>query len=196
VFGEANHLRIFAFSALLVFSGFLVFPFIAPYLVTNVGVSEANLPLVYLIAGAAALLTVRLAGGWSDSLGRRAVFAAAAVATAISALAMTSLPRSPLFLAMAVTMLLFAASSARMVPAMALITSGAAPRLRGSVMSFNASIQQLAAGAASFVASLVVGRSAEGELTGYWMIGILSAAGTLVCIALARRVRSAEAAVT
>src|SRR5713101_3284104 len=33
VFGEANHLRIFAFSALLVFSGFLVFPFIAPYLV-------------------------------------------------------------------------------------------------------------------------------------------------------------------
>jgi predicted MFS family arabinose efflux permease len=196
VFGEANHLRIFAFSALLVFSGFLVFPFIAPYLVTNVGVSEANLPLVYLIAGAAALLTVRLAGGWSDSLGRRAVFAAAAVATAISALAMTSLPRSPLFLAMAVTMLLFAASSARMVPAMALITSGAAPRLRGSVMSFNASIQQLAAGAASFVASLVVGRSAEGDLTGYWMIGILSAAGTLVCIALARRVRSAETAVT
>jgi len=196
VFGQANHLRIFAFSALLVFSGFLVFPFIAPYLVTNVGVSEANLPLVYLIAGAAALLTVRLVGGWSDSLGRRAVFAAAAVATATSALAMTSLPRSPLFLAMAVTMFLFAASSARMVPAMALITSGAAPRLRGSVMSFNASIQQLAAGAASFVASLVVGRSAEGELTRYWMIGILSAAGTLACIALARRVRSAETAVT
>jgi predicted MFS family arabinose efflux permease len=196
VFGEASHLRIFAFSALLVFSGFLVFPFIAPYLVTNVGVSEANLPLVYLIAGAAALLTVRLVGGWSDSLGRRAVFAAAAVATAISAVAMTSLPRSPLFLAVAVTMLLFAASSARMVPAMALITSGAVPRLRGSVMSFNASIQQLAAGAASFVASVVVGRSAEGELTRYWMIGILSAAGTLVCIALAHRVRSAEAAVT
>src|SRR6267154_1789544 len=45
VFGETNHLRIFAFSALLVFSGFLVFPFIAPYLVTNVGVSEAQLPL-------------------------------------------------------------------------------------------------------------------------------------------------------
>src|SRR6266851_2926014 len=119
VFGEANHLRIFAFSALLVCSGSLVFPFIAPYLVTNVGVSEANLPLVYLIAGAAALLTVRLVGGWSDTLGRRSVFAWCAGATAIAALATTSLPR-------------------------------------------------------------------------YWMIGILSAAGTLSCIALARRVRSAE----
>jgi len=192
VFGEPNHLRIFAFSSTLVFSGFLVFPFIAPYLVANAGVSESELPFVYLIAGIAALVTARLAGGWSDSIGRRTVFAACAVATAVAALAMTTLPRSPLPVAVLVSMLMFAASSARMVPAMALITSGAEPRLRGSVMSFNASIQQLAAGAASFVASVVVGRSAEGELTRYWMIGILSAAGTLACIALARRVRSAE----
>jgi predicted MFS family arabinose efflux permease len=196
VFGEANHRRMFAFSALLVFSGFLVFPFFAPYLVANVGVGEADLPLVYLVAGIAALLTARLVGGWSDSLGRRRVFAACALATAVAALLMTSLPRSPLWVAALVATLFFAASSARMVPAMALLTSGAEPRLRGSVMSFNASIQQLAAGAASFVASLVVGRSAEGELTRYWMIGILSAAGTFACIALARRVRSAEAAVT
>lgn len=192
VFGEPNHLRIFAFSSTLVFSGFLVFPFIAPYLVTNAGVSESELPFVYLIAGIAALVTARLAGGWSDSVGRRTVFAACAAGTAVGALAMTTLPRSPLFVAVLVSMLMFAASSARMVPAMALITSGADPRLRGSVMSFNASIQQLAAGAASFVASLVIGRSAEGELTRYWMVGILSAAGTLACIALARRVRPAE----
>ncbi len=193
VFGEANHLRIFAFSALLVFSGFLVFPFIAPYLVANVGVSEADLPLVYLVAGSAALLAARFVGGWSDSIGRRPVFAGCAVATAVAVLAMTSLPRAPLAVAVLVSMLVFAASSARMVPAMALVTSGAEPRLRGSVMSFNAAIQQLGAGAASFVASLIVGRSAEGELTGYWMIGMLSAAGTLACIALARRVRPVEA---
>jgi len=192
VFGEPNHRRLFAFSGLLVFSGFLVFPFIAPYLVTNVGVSEAELPLVYLIAGVAALLTARLVGGWSDSIGRRRVFAACAVATAAAAIVLTSLPRSPLALAVLIAMLMFAASSARMVPAMALITAGAEPRLRGSVMSFNASIQQLAAGAAAFTASLIVSRSAEGELIRYWMVGILSAAGTLACIALARRVRSAE----
>jgi predicted MFS family arabinose efflux permease len=192
VFGEPNHRRIFAFSSTLVFSGFLVFPFIAPYLVTNAGVSEADLPFVYLIAGLAALITARLAGGWSDSLGRRPVFAACAVATAVAAVAMTTLPRSPLFVAVLVSMLMFAASSARMVPAMALITSAAEPRLRGSVMSFNASVQQLAAGGASFVASMLVGRSADGELTRYWIAGILSAAGTLACIALARRVRSAE----
>jgi predicted MFS family arabinose efflux permease len=192
VFGETNHLRIFAFSSTLVFSGFLVFPFIAPYLVTNAGVSEADLPLVYLIAGVAALITARLAGGWSDSLGRRRVFAGCAVATAIAALAMTTLPRSPLYVSVLVSMLMFAASSARMVPAMALITSAPEPRLRGSVMSFNASIQQLAAGAASFAASLIVGRSPDGELTRYWVAGVVSAVGTLACIALARRVRPAE----
>jgi predicted MFS family arabinose efflux permease len=106
---------------------------------------------------------------------------------------MTSLPRSPLWVAALAATLIFAASSARMVPAMALLTSGAEPRLRGSVISFNSSIQQLAAGAASFVASLIVGRSDEGELTGYWVVGILSAAGTLVSIGLALRVRAAEA---
>jgi len=37
---------------------------------------------------------------------------------------MTSLPRSPLAVAVLVSMFMFAASSARMVPAMALITSG------------------------------------------------------------------------
>jgi predicted MFS family arabinose efflux permease len=140
-----------------------------------------------------AFFTARLVGGWSDSLGRRRVFAACALATAIAALLMTSLPRSPLWVAALVAALIFAASSARMVPAMALLTWGAEPRLRGSVMSFNSSIQQLAAGAASFVASLIVGRSDEGELTGYWMVGILSAVGTLACIGLALRVRSAEA---
>jgi predicted MFS family arabinose efflux permease len=193
VFGEANHRRIFAFSSLLVFSGFLVFPFIAPYLVANVGVSEERLPLVYLVAGVAALLTARWVGALSDRVGRRRVFAACALVTAISAVAITSLPRSPLAVAMLVSMLLFAASSARMVPAMALITSGAASRLRGSVMSFNASVQQLAAGAASFVSSLVIGRSTAGELTHYWVVGIFSALGTLACVALARRVRLAEA---
>ena len=193
VFGEANHQRIFAFSSLLVFSGFLVFPFIAPYLVANVGVTEAQLPLVYLVAGVAALLAARWVGTLSDRIGRRRVFAACALATAVSAVAMTSLPRSPLAVAMFVSMLLFAASSARMVPAMALVTSGAAAHLRGSVMSFNASVQQLAAGAASFVSSLVIGRSTAGELTHYWVVGIFSAIGTLACVALARRVRRSEA---
>jgi predicted MFS family arabinose efflux permease len=196
VFGEANHVRIFSFTAVLMFSGFLLFPFLAPYLVANVGVSEAQLPVVYLIAGIASLFAARFAGGLSDRFGKRRVFAAAAACTALSALLMTSLPRSPLAVAVLVSMLVFSASSARMVPAMALVTSGAEPRLRGSVLSFNSSIQQLAAGLASFVASVVVGRSAAGELTHYWIAGILSAAGTLASIALARRVRLPEAPVT
>ncbi len=194
VFGRPNHLRVFSFSALLIFSGFLLFPFIAPYLVANVGVSEGELPAVYLIAGLASLAAARWVGGLSDRVGRRRVFAAAAVSMAFSALLMTSLPRSPLAVAVFVSMLMFSTSSARMVPAMALVTSGAEPRLRGSVMSFNSSIQQLAAGLASFVASVIIGRSAEGALTNYWAVGIVSAAGTLACIALARRIRSAEAA--
>ena len=80
--------------------------------------------------------------------------------------------------------------SGRMVPAMTLVTTSVEPRLRGSFMSFNASIQQFSAGIASIVASLIVGRAAGGELTGFWLVGAFGIAGTLACIVLARRVRS------
>ena len=73
----------------------------------------------------------------------------------------------------------------------ALITSSVAPRLRGSFISFNSSIQQLASGAASFGASLLIGRNAAGELTHYGTVGILAVIATLASIYLARRIRAA-----
>jgi len=72
-----------------------------------------------------------------------------------------------------------------------LITSSVVPRLRGSFMSFNSSIQQLASGTASFGASLLISRNAAGELTHYGTVGILAVAATLASIYLARRIRTA-----
>ena len=68
---------------------------------------------------------------------------------------------------------------------MALVTGSVAPRLRGSFMSFNASIQQLGAGVASLVAGLVIGRAADGTLTRFGWVGWCAVACTLVAIVLA-----------
>ena len=67
---------------------------------------------------------------------------------------------------MAVSVVFFMFVPGRFGPAMALVTGSVAPRLRGSFMSFNGAIQQLGAGAASFAAGLLVGRDADGALTG------------------------------
>jgi predicted MFS family arabinose efflux permease len=62
------------------------------------------------------------------------------------------------------------------------------PRLRGSFMSFNASIQQLSSGVATYIAGLIIGRAADGTLTHYDWVGWLSIGFTLLAIWLAWRI--------
>jgi predicted MFS family arabinose efflux permease len=86
------------------------------------------------------------------------------------------------------TVLSFVLVPGRVGPAMALVTGSVSPRLRGSFMSFNASVQQLGSGTAAFVAGLIIGRASDGTLTNYGWVGWLSAACTLLAIALAWRI--------
>ena len=191
VFHVPNHRRAFLFSAMLFFSGFAIIPFISPYMVANVGVAESDLPLLYLIGGILTLIVVQLVGRLTDLHGKQRIFTLVAVLSALAILGLTNLPRAPIHVAILASAFLMSTLSGRFVPAMALITSSVAPRLRGSFMSFNASIQQLASGTASFGASLLMGRNAAGELTHYGTVGILAVGATLASIYLARRIRAA-----
>ena len=191
VFREPNLRRAFLFSGMLFLSGFAVIPFISPYMVANVGVSETQLPLLYLVGGILTLIMVRLVGRLTDLHGKQRMFTLVACASALAILALTHLPRVPIYWAIAASAFMMCMMSGRFVPAMALMTSSVAPRLRGSFMSFNSSIQQFASGTASFGASLLIGSNAAGELTNYGTVGILAAAATLASIWLARRIRAA-----
>src|SRR5450759_1578109 len=56
VLRDPNHLRALLFSALIIFSGFTVIPYITIYAVGNVGISLHNIPFIYLAGGAATLV--------------------------------------------------------------------------------------------------------------------------------------------
>lgn len=190
VFREPNHRKAFLFSGTLFLSGFAVIPFISPYMVANVGVREAQLPLLYLVAGALTLVMVRLVGRLTDLHGKQRLFMLVACGSALAILNLTNLPRVPIYVAVLASAFMMSMMSGRFVPAMALITASVAPRLRGSFMSFNSSIQQFASGTASFGASLVIGRNPAGELTHYGTVGIFAVMATLASIYLARRIRA------
>jgi predicted MFS family arabinose efflux permease len=194
VFRDPNHHKVFLFSAMLFFSGFAIIPFISPFMVSNVGVAETSLPLLYLIGGVLTLIVVRLVGRLTDLHGKQRMFTLVAGLSALAILILTHLPRVPMHFAIVASAFLMAMLSGRFVPAMALITASVTPRLRGSFMSFNSSIQGFASGAASFGASLLIGRDAAGELTRYGTVGILAVAATLVSIFLARRILPARSA--
>jgi predicted MFS family arabinose efflux permease len=189
IFGVPNHWRAFAFTLALMFAGFTVIPFISPYNVANVGVAESDLALLYFAGGLATLFTSIAIGRLADRHGKVRVFTLIALGSLAPILLTTHLPRVPLAAAVASSVLFFVLVTGRFGPGMALVTGGAEPRLRGSFMSFNASIQQFGAGLAALTSGLIVGRAADGALTGYGTVGWLAAGCTLLAIWLARRIR-------
>jgi predicted MFS family arabinose efflux permease len=192
IFGEPNHVRAFAFVIALMFAGFTVIPFIAAYNVANVGLAESELAIIYFAGGLATLVTAQIFGRLADRYGKKRLFTILAIASIAPLLASTHLPRVPLVHAVAVSTIFFVIVTGRFGPAMALITGSAEPRLRGSFMSFNASLQQLGAGLAALTAGVLIGRGSDGALTNFGVVGWLAVGCTLACILLARRIRVVE----
>jgi predicted MFS family arabinose efflux permease len=189
IFGVRNHLRAFGFMIALMMSVFLVVPFIAAYTVANVGLLESELPYIYFAGGITTLFTAQLIGWLADRYGKKRIFIILAFISIVPLIVMTHLPRLPLAPVIAVTILFFVFVPGRFGPATALITGSVAPRLRGSFMSFNGSVQQLGSGVASFVAGLIIGRAADGSLTRYDWVGWGAVAATLAAVWLARGIR-------
>ena len=86
-------------------------------------------------------------------------------------------------------MLFFVLVTGRFGPAMAIVSSSAEPRLRGSFMSFNASVQMAGSALASLAAGLIVSRGPDGTLLHFGTVGWLAAGCTLLCVLLARRIQ-------
>ncbi len=189
IFGVANHRHAFAFMIVLTCSVFSVVPFVAAYNVANVGVSEADIAVIYFAGGATSLVTAQVIGRLADRYGKRRLFVILALISIVPILVVTHLPRLPLHWVVFYSVLFFVFVPGRFGPATALVTGSVEPRLRGSFMSFNASIQQLASGVASLAAGLIIGRAPDGALTHYGIVGWLSVACTLACLWLVRRVR-------
>ena len=188
IFGDRNHLTAFAFIVALMLSVFTVVPFIAPYNVANVGLTEADLPYIYFAGGLTTFFTAQVIGYLADKYGKKRIFTIVALLSLVPILVTTHLPRVPLAWVIATTVVFFVFVPGRFGPAMALVTGSVSPRLRGSFMSFNASVQQLGSGVATFIAGLIIGRAADGSLTHYSWVGWLSAGFTLLAVWLAWRI--------
>jgi predicted MFS family arabinose efflux permease len=189
VFGTLNHLRAFVFMFALMFAGFSVIPFIAPYMVANVGLKETDLPYLYFFGGLATVFTSRYIGKLADRHGKRQVFTLIGLISIAPLLITTNLPPVPVPVAICASVIFMVFVSGRFVPAMALVISSVEPRLRGGFMSINSAIQQLGLGAASLLAGSIIGHGAAGTLTRYWLVGFIAVGATLLAIALAWRVK-------
>ncbi|HEX4588287.1 MAG TPA: MFS transporter [Gemmataceae bacterium] len=193
LFTEPNHLRAYTLMVAMMFGSFTISPLLATFLEFNVGLAHDRIKWIYVCGGLATILTLTPIGRLADEYGKLRVFRICAVATMLLIAAVTNLPAG---LSLAAILLattgLFIASSGRMVPAMAMITSSAALRDRGGFMSMNAAVQHLSAGLATVVAgAMVVGGQDKQPLAGFGLVGLVACVSTAVSVYLAGRLRPA-----
>ena len=186
VLADGNHLRAFAFSLAMMSSGFLVIPYITLYMQANAGVAATDIPYIYLVGGAATLVSARLVGRVSDRLGKVQMFSVLALALVVPLLGVTLMPAWPLPAVLAVSTTLFVVMSGRMIPGMAIVASAANPALRGTFMTLNSAAQATAMGVAAFVGGQLISRGEDGLLVGYWHAALVGCVCSMVSIWLAR----------
>ncbi len=182
VLRDPNHLRALLFGGLIIFSGFTVIPYITVFAVYNVGISQHDIPFVYFAGGAATLVTARLIGRWADASGKVKVYRLIAVAAMVPILVITHLNAQPLWVWLVCTTAFFVLVSGRFIPAMAVITSAAQPRLRGTFMSLNSTVQSLSMGLATTLGGYIITQDKTGLIVGYPSVGYIAVAANLVAI--------------
>jgi len=192
VLSRPDHQMAFLFMFLLTFTGFVVFPNIANYMVMNVGLTEKQLPLIYLFGGLCTVFSMNWIGRWADRSDKLRVFVLMSLSATIPLVAITNLPRVHLLIAVGTSTLLWICMSGRMVPAMSMMTASIEAQYRGGFMSINSSVQQFAAGLAAYLSGQIMAQTPSGELTHFPAIGALSVVCALTCIYLARYLKSPE----
>jgi predicted MFS family arabinose efflux permease len=180
-----DYLQSFLLTSTLGFGIFMIVPFIAPYVVKNVGMTESELPYIYLVGGICTVITARIVGKLCDKIGCFRVFRAVSIISVIPILALTNLPPAPLWIGLVVTSGFTMFGSARFIPAMTLISSVVKPTERGTFMALENSARQLSAGVSSQLAGVIIGSTAAGTLTNYNIVGYFGAGTTLLAIGVA-----------
>ncbi|TFV93209.1 MFS transporter [Algoriphagus kandeliae] len=189
VTSNPNQMRAITLSVMMMFGQFMIIPFLSPYTVANVGFTELQLTYIYMAGGAFTIFTSPWVGKMSDKYGKLRIFTIFMTLNVIPIAIITHLGVTPIPFVLMVSTMFFVTSNGRYVPAAAIITGTAKPENRGSFLSFNSAIQQLATGLASLIAGMIIGENAAGQLTNYNIVGYLAIGFSLLCIPLARRVK-------
>jgi predicted MFS family arabinose efflux permease len=189
VLADANHLKAFVFSGLLMFAGFTMIPFITLYLTANVGWRIDQVPYVYLCGGLVTLVTARWIGRLTDRRGKVAVFRLMAILVIVPMVITTLTAGLPIWAVLMVSTSFFACMSGRMIPGMAIVTSAANPGLRGTFMALNSAVQSGAMGLAAFTGGHIISRDANNLVQHYWIAAAVGASASLAAVFMAGQLK-------
>ncbi len=179
---QPRHWMAFGLTITMTYAGFSIIPYISPYMVANVGLTEHQLPWIYTCGGFFTFFSMPWIGKLSDKFGLLKVFTWVTLFSAFPMLLLTLLPQVPLFVAITVTTFFMVLVSGRFVPGMAMAASAVEAKARGGFMSMNSSLQQFASGFAAYFSGLILVKTSQGPLLHYGMVGVISVLSLLLSL--------------
>lgn len=166
-----DYAKAFFATTLLATGGFMLMPFGSAYSIHNLGITIDQLPLIYLITGAASILFGPLLGKLSDRIGKFNIFCMGTVLTMGMVGVYTHLGVTPLWQLILLNVILFVGLTGRMISSSALLTAVPDAKDRGAFMSINSSTQQISGGIASIIAGMIIVQTSSGKLEKYDILG-------------------------
>jgi MFS transporter, DHA1 family, inner membrane transport protein len=190
ILSNSQQLTALLLSGSLMLGHFLIIPFLNPYMELNVGFTETQRNLVYMVGGIASFISAPMIGKLADKYGKHKVFYIFAGLSLITIFLITNMPAIKYYYVLMVTGVWFAFSTGRTIPAQAIISNVVHPEQRGSFMSFNSSFQQMFTGLASLIAGFIVVQGADNKIHNYNWVGYLSIAVVIAAIFIAKAIHT------
>ncbi|MBC8048132.1 MAG: MFS transporter [Fimbriimonadaceae bacterium] len=193
---DKNQQRALLLSVVMMLGHFSIIPFIAKYMVSNVGFTEQDVTYIYLVGGAATIFTAPLIGKLADKKGKFMIFALFCSLTLIPVLIITNMPQWPMYTVLTVTAFFFIFVTGRMIPMQAMVTSVVPLQQRGGFMSINSSLIQLGSGLAALTAGTIITENADGSLNNYNYVGYFAIIFSLLAILIAYKLKPVRDTIT
>jgi predicted MFS family arabinose efflux permease len=178
------YLQGFATTTLLSVGGFMLMPFTSAFMVHNVGLPMAKLPITYVVVGSVSAVAGPLIGRASDRLGKFNVFAFGCALTVIMVLIFTHLGITPFWALAGVLAIMQVGIFSRIISASALMTALPAPSDRGAYMSISSSLQQVAGGIAAVLSGMIVFEAPDGVIMHFDRVGYVLVGTTLLTLSM------------
>jgi len=174
----------FILITLLPTGGYMLMPFGTAFIVNNVGLPFATLPVIYLVTGLCAVFVGPLVGKASDRFGKFRTFCVGTVISVVMVTIWTNLGHMSLVWVTVINVILFVGIFSRMIPAQALISAIPGPNQRGAFNAVSGSLQQMAGGISAGLAGWIIVQMPNGILEHFDWLGYIVTSVALVSVVL------------
>ncbi|MDF1694367.1 MAG: MFS transporter [Saprospiraceae bacterium] len=189
---DKNQLTALLAGFVLILAHFMIIPFISPYLIKNVGISQIEIAYQFFFGGIATVISAPFIGRMTDKYGVMRVFTIVLFLSFIPTVLITNMKVIPLWIAISITTLFFIFASGRMISPNTIITAAAGTANRGSFMSIKSALQQLAIGLSAIISGSIVYIGDDKLYHNYDLVGYLSIIIAVFTIFLIKRIKVAE----